>query len=79
MIEQIRNKISPVFNDNPEITAVYLFGSHATGRATDGSDIDLAILFEKRLLNYENYLRREKYFLQLVRALGTEPDLVDME
>jgi len=79
MIEQIQKKISPVFKNNSEIAAVYLFGSHATQKANDNSDIDLAILFEKRLFNYESYQRREKYFLRLTRTLGTEPDLVDME
>lgn len=29
----------------PGVVAVYLFGSHAKGRATIGSDVDVAILF----------------------------------
>lgn len=32
----------------PGIVAVYLFGSHAKGRATAASDVDIAILFEHR-------------------------------
>lgn len=32
----------------PGVVAVYLFGSHAKGRATAASDVDIAILFERR-------------------------------
>jgi uncharacterized protein len=38
------SKLQRVFAQEPGIVAVYLFGSHATGRAVAGSDFDLAIV-----------------------------------
>ena len=76
---QILKKIQPIFQNNAEVAAVYLFGSQATQKTHSQSDIDLAIFFERRLPKLESYKRLEKYFLQLVRILGTEPDLVDIE
>lgn len=40
-------KLRTYLEDQPEIDAVYLFGSHATGRATEGSDLDIAILVDE--------------------------------
>jgi uncharacterized protein len=37
-------RLADVFCRYPEIQAVYLFGSHALGRARPDSDVDLAIL-----------------------------------
>ncbi len=36
--------LKPVVETVPEITAVYVFGSRATGRAKEASDVDLALL-----------------------------------
>jgi len=72
------NKIIPIF-ENEDIAAVYLFGSQATGKKHPESDLDLAILFNKKLSGLDAYLRLEKYFVQLVRLLRLEPDLIDME
>jgi len=41
-IEEIKNKLNPVFNDH-DVKKAVLFGSHARGQATNGSDIDLVI------------------------------------
>ncbi len=37
-------RLRGVFSQYPDLAAVKLFGSHATGRATSRSDIDLATL-----------------------------------
>lgn len=34
------------FDERREIKAAYLFGSFASGRNTDGSDVDIALLTE---------------------------------
>ena len=50
MVGMIPDKIKalvPIFAAVPAIQAVYLFGSHATGTATERSDIDLGIILEK--------------------------------
>ena len=44
VLEQLRS----VFVQYPELTAVRLFGSYATGRATPRSDIDLATVGHHR-------------------------------
>ena len=72
------NKIIPIYK-NKDIAAVYLFGSQATGKKHPKSDLDLAILFHKKLSSLDAYRRLEKYFVQIVRLLRLEPDLVDME
>ncbi|MFA5819951.1 MAG: nucleotidyltransferase domain-containing protein [Bacteroidales bacterium] len=43
------NKLPALFSRTPEIQAVFLFGSYGTGNQTDISDIDFAVLFDKRL------------------------------
>ncbi|MFO8034722.1 MAG: nucleotidyltransferase domain-containing protein [Candidatus Bipolaricaulota bacterium] len=37
-------KLAEVFGRQPEVEAVYLFGSTAEGHASSGSDLDLAVL-----------------------------------
>jgi predicted nucleotidyltransferase len=76
---EIQKRISPLFEHDPEVAAVYLFGSQATGKNDSKSDIDLAILFERRLSAIDSYKKLAKYFTGLVKALQSEPDLVDME
>ncbi len=39
-----RIELEGVFAKYPEVLAVYLFGSHATGRARRDSDVDLAVV-----------------------------------
>jgi predicted nucleotidyltransferase len=41
------NKIVAFAKAHPEISAIYLFGSHAVGHPRSKSDIDLGILFLK--------------------------------
>lgn len=40
----LRSKLHAVFAKYPEVAAVYLFGSRATGRARPDSDYDLAVV-----------------------------------
>jgi len=37
-------KLAGVFKRYPQVQAVYLFGSQASGKAGPGSDLDLAII-----------------------------------
>ena len=41
-----RKKLTALLQSNPNITAAILFGSEANGKATQGSDIDIALLYE---------------------------------
>ena len=45
-LNKIQQIITSLFHNDPEVTAVYLFGSQATQKNHINSDIDLAILFE---------------------------------
>lgn len=43
----LESRIAKDLDSFPGIAAIYFFGSMATGRATDLSDLDVAILFQK--------------------------------
>ena len=45
--EKIKNFINLLENNNYKIQKAYLFGSHATGKADEWSDIDLALISDK--------------------------------
>lgn len=47
LTESVEERIRGVFANCPGVSAVYLFGSHAEGRARPDSDIDLAVVPEQ--------------------------------
>ena len=69
------NKLPVFFSGIPEVLAAFLFGSYGTQNQTVVSDIDFAVLFDKRL-----ELREETVFLaKLSNFLGTDRvDLVNL-
>ncbi|MDZ7750220.1 MAG: nucleotidyltransferase domain-containing protein [Gammaproteobacteria bacterium] len=64
-----------VFRTYPEITAVYLFGSHAEGRARPDSDLDLALVGPREVLE----ARKLDILADLTRAGFDRIDLVLLE
>lgn len=58
----------------PMLQAVYLFGSEATGQATERSDIDLAVLLQVPLGAAQAWTLASG----LAASLGREVDLVDL-
>ena len=71
-IEEIRNKLSPIFHDK-RLCLVLLFGSAVSGKVHKKSDIDLAFLFDKPvdILMLTN---------KIIRLLHTDNvDVVDMK
>jgi len=58
----------------PEISAVYLFGSHALGHPRSKSDIDLGILFHKDM----DAFTRINMDTEISNLLKKDVDLVDM-
>ncbi|MBW2332913.1 MAG: nucleotidyltransferase domain-containing protein [Deltaproteobacteria bacterium] len=58
----------------PEISAVYLFGSHALGHPRSKSDIDLEILFHKDM----DAFTRISMETEISNLLKKDFDLVDM-
>ena len=60
---------------HPEISAVYLFGSHASGKERLKSDIDLGVLFDGEVDGFE----RIDLETEISNLLKKDVDLVDMK
>ena len=58
----------------PDLQAVYLFGSRATGDAGPGSDYDLAVLPPRPIDSVDRWVLQER----LAEILRTDVDLVDL-
>ncbi len=74
MLSDITDAIIHEATAHPEIRAVYLFGSQATGTARHDSDIDVGVLYStpqplERTLAFED---------ELERSLGRDVDVVDV-
>lgn len=62
MLKQtIINKIKKYFQGQGKVLAVYLYGSYATGDETSASDLDLAIVLNKRVSNSTAFDLKLKY------------------
>ena len=73
--EEIEDRSLPVFDAHPEIQAAWLFGSTATGGGGPLSDIDVALLFSRRISLRELGL----VVSDLSEALGrNDVDVVDL-
>jgi len=59
---------------HPDISAIYLFGSHAIGHPKSKSDIDLGILFNKDV----NGFTRINMETEISNLLKKDVDLIDM-
>ena len=64
--------LAPLFRRKKRIAAIYLFGSTATGRDRQGSDLDLAIVTKKTISGRE----RLKLEADLSSRLRLDVDLV---
>lgn len=62
--------------EDAPVTAAVLYGSHARGEATPGSDVDLAVQFDESLSSEERTRARLALIERLSTALGT--DAVDV-
>lgn len=59
---------------NIDVKAIYLFGSYATGTATNASDIDIAVLCNEKI----PLLTRWQLQSELAEDFACEVDLVDL-
>jgi len=75
MEADIEKSIADVLKQFPEIEFCTLFGSAATGRLTDASDIDIAISGAVPL----SISQRRALSLELSEALQREVDLIDLQ
>jgi predicted nucleotidyltransferase len=62
--------IESFFENRTEVVAVYLFGSHAKGKNSKVSDIDLAILLKHDMLHEEDILYNN--YMQTLSKLTKE-------
>ena len=70
----IISKVEAFAKAHPDIAAVYLFGSHATGHQRKRSDLDLGVLFNKEIDGFE----RIDLETELSNLLVKDVDLIDM-
>lgn len=61
-----------------KISAAYLYGSYATGKADRESDLDIAVLASPGLSNGERYALRLAISARLRRALGERAPELDL-
>lgn len=68
------SKVEAFAQAHPDIAAVYLFGSHATGHQRKRSDIDLGVLFNKDIDGF----KRIDLETEISNLLLKDVDLIDM-
>lgn len=73
--KELTEKIIDFAKARPEISVMYIFGSHALGHERKGSDIDLGILFNKDMDGF----RRIEMETEVSNILKKDVDLVDMK
>ena len=57
-LQEKLNALTPLFDNDQRVLGVWLFGSQSDGTATEQSDIDLAVLFDREL-NFDEELAFE--------------------
>jgi len=73
----IFNKIALYFENRPEVVAVYLFGSYASGHEKKQSDVDLGVLLEERVVSSKRALETA-YIIGLGKLLRKDVHIVIM-
>ncbi len=73
-LTQVISRVEAFAKSHLDIAAVYLFGSHATGRQRKRSDLDLGVLFNKDIDGF----KRVDLETELSNLLGKDVDLIDM-
>ena len=74
----IEQTVTEYFSKQPEVIAVYLFGSYAKNRSRLDSDVDLAILFASKIKPELFYNLEMKYFQELSRKIPKNFDVVNL-
>lgn len=73
---ELRQLLIDHFATQPEVVAVYLFGSQATGKAAQRSDVDVAVLLEDDFDLAADPFYRLDQASALQARLGREVDLI---
>lgn len=71
--KSINDKIVSAYQDDPEIAAIYLFGSVVLENVNALSDIDLAVLFEEQVPKSGYFTRRLSMIPEMQSLLHFSP------
>jgi len=74
--EKILNILKKYFRNKPEIVVSYLFGSYARNQSNSLSDIDIALLLNKKIEKEGELIYKAKLIADLMSVLKT--NLVDV-
>ena len=71
MKKNLTIRLKTFFKDKPEVVAVYIYGSQATDKTGDSSDVDIGILLDtsERAAQIE---KRNQYMVELANILRKE-------
>jgi predicted nucleotidyltransferase len=72
--DTLKERIVAVLERHPEVVGAYLFGSRGRGEEADGSDVDVAVLFDDPT-DLEHTIALED---EIERSVGLSVDLVDV-
>ncbi len=73
------NMLRDYFLDKKDVSTVYLFGSLVKGYNRASSDIDIAILFNKKLKSVIRFNLVIQYALDLESLVGKSVDVIDIK
>ncbi|MCW3490013.1 type VII toxin-antitoxin system MntA family adenylyltransferase antitoxin [Dethiobacter alkaliphilus] len=76
--EKLIEKIQVLLKNEEHVIFAYIFGSVATGKNRNNSDVDIAVCFSPELTKLERFDLRLKVTDQLALALSSDVDLVDL-
>jgi uncharacterized protein len=74
-LDEIEKKIKKILINNLSPKLIYIFGSITTNRVRKDSDVDIAILTDKKIDEYQLYMISQ----QLADDLKREVDIVDLK
>jgi len=74
-LDEIEKKIKKILINSLSPKLIYIFGSIITNRVRNDSDIDIAILADKQIDEYQLYMISQ----QLADDLKREVDIVDLK
>jgi predicted nucleotidyltransferase len=79
MKKHYQETLKDYFQSKESIIAAYLYGSRATGKGSELSDIDIAVLTERYKDPLISHRERARYQMELSRLLQQEVDIVFLQ
>jgi len=73
MLEKYQSKLNKIFKENQAVLA-YLFGSEARGASHKESDVDIGILFDKKMKPRE-YLKKEGKLIEFFSEIYPKKEI----